>query len=170
MKILLVLIIMVFPAVSNHDACAQQKAASPAPSDSVETADDLASFSRTQPVYDPEGKRDPFGSLVPKEEEEGKKIKGLLNYEKAQLKGIVKTESDTYALVMDADNFGHVLREGYMVYGGYVTAITEDSVYLHIVKYGRALSIILRLETSKSTIVTEEAGEIVVKKPGINVT
>ena len=56
-----------------------------------------------------------------------------------------------------------------MVYGGYVTAVTDDKVSLHIVKYGRAMTIILSLESSKSTVVAEEDGEKVIRRPGINI-
>ena len=165
MKTIVMLIILIVPSWGIY---AQEKNAPAAPTDSTATGE-LTSFTREQPVYDSQGKRDPFGSLAPKEVEEGKKIKGLLNYEKAVLSGIVRTSDDMYALVIDSDGFGHILREGYMVYGGYVTAITEDSVYLHIVKYGRAMTIILSLESSKSTVIAEEDGEKVVKRPGINI-
>jgi len=165
MKMVLILIFLIVPFGGIN---AQEKGAPTAPPDSM-TTEELEKFTRKQVEYDSQGKRDPFGSLAPKEVKEGKKIKGLLNYEKAVLSGIVRTSDDTYALVIDADGFGHVLREGYMVYGGYVTAITEDSVYLHIVKYGRAMTIIVSLESSKSTVIAEEDGEKVVKKPGINI-
>ena len=151
-------------------AFAQDKKAEPAAADSTMSTEELSKFSRDKVDYDSGNKRDPFGSLVPKQAEEGQKIKGLLDYEKAVLSGVVNADDDKYALVVDGDGFGHVLREGYMVYGGYVTAITDDSVHLHIVKYGRAMSIVLRFETAKSTITgTEEDGNVV-KKPGINIT
>ena len=165
MKTVLMFIFLIVPFSGSH---AQEKGTPSAPPDSA-SVEELESYTRKQTVYDSQGKRDPFGSLAPKEIEEGKKIKGLLNYEKAVLSGIVRTGDDKYALVIDADGFGHVLREGYMVYGGYVTAVTDDKVYLHIVKYGRAITIILSLESSKSTVVSEEDGETVVKRPGINI-
>ena len=165
MKTVLMFIFLIVPFSGSH---AQEKGTPSAPPDSA-SVEELESYTRKQTVYDSQGKRDPFGSLAPKEIEEGKKIKGLLNYEKAVLNGIVRAGDDKYALVIDADRFGHVLREGYMVYGGYVTAVTDDKVYLHIVKYGRAITIILSLESSKSTVVSEEDGETVVKRPGINI-
>ena len=148
---------------------AQQENTKKSQADSTAQAVDPTDFSRTLPQYDSGGKRDPFNSLAPKTVEDEDKIKDLFNYDNAELRGIVKSDIDIYALVIDADGFAYVLREGYMVYGGYVTQITDDSVYLHIVKYGRAMSIILRLETSKSTIIAEEAGEQSIKKPGINI-
>ncbi|MFC1692390.1 hypothetical protein ACFL1R_02670 [Candidatus Latescibacterota bacterium] len=132
--------------------------------------EDSLLYSRPVTVYDSGGKRDPFKSLAPKPVETGKKIKGLFNYDNASLKGIIKTEDDIYALVVDENEAGHVLREGYRVFGGYVTRITDDTVYLHIVKYGRAMSIVMRMETSKATIIEEvTGGESYVKKPGINI-
>ena len=170
MKTVMMLIVLVFSIVTYQITYAQNKTAASSSADTTARAEDLTDFSRSIPVYDSGGKRDPFNSLAPKTSvDDEQKIKGLFNYEDAELRGIIKTDIDTYALVIDADGFAHVLREGYMVYGGYVTQITDDSVYLHIVKYGRALSIILRLESSKSTVISENAGEEVIKKPGINI-
>ncbi|MFC1608348.1 hypothetical protein ACFL47_10300 [Candidatus Latescibacterota bacterium] len=170
MKKHITLIILVTLLVMCGRVFAQDNKTEEAPADSTMTAEELSEFSREQVEYDSGSKRDPFGSLVPKQAEEGQKIKGLLNFEKAKLSGVVNADDDKYALVIDADGFGHVLREGYMVYGGYVTAITDDSVHLHIVKYGRAMSIVLSFETSKSTIIGSEEEGNVVKKPGINIT
>ena len=155
--------------ISVGRACAQDKSAA-APPDSAKTDEEATGFTREQMLYKSDGKRDPFGSLVPVEPEAGKTLKGLFNYERAELRGIVKTGDDIYALVIDANNFAHVLREGYMIYGGYVTSITDNSVFLHIVKYGRSMSIVLSLESSKSTVVSEEDDEMIVKKPGITIS
>ncbi|MCE5251012.1 pilus assembly protein PilP [bacterium] len=169
MKTVMVLIILVFQTALSQDVCAQAKTpASPAP-DSTVKAEGLTDFTRSAPVYDAQGKRDPFGSLAPAEVEENKKIKGLFNYEKAKLQGIVKTDDDIYALVLDADGFGHVLRVGYMVYGGYVTDITDDSVRIHVVKYGRSISVDMFLESSKSTVLVEQDEKNVIKRPGIDI-
>ena len=51
-----------------------------------------------------------------------------------------------------------------------MTDITDDSVYLHIVKYGRAMSIILRMETAKQTVKSSEEGVDEVKRPGIDLS
>ena len=129
-----------------------------------------ADYSRPSLQYESGGKRDPFETLVPATVDEKEKIKGLFNYEESVLKGIVNADDDSYALVVDSDNFGYVLRKGYRVFGGYVTRITDDALYLHIVKYGRSMTIILRMESSKSTVIIEqEVGESSVKKPGINI-
>ena len=127
-------------------------------------------YSRPSLRYESGGKRDPFETLVPATVAEKEKIKGFFNYEESTLKGIINTDDDSYALVVDKDNFGYVLRKGYRVIGGYVTGITHDALYLHIVKHGRSMTIILRMESSKSTVIIErEVGESSVKKPGINI-
>ena len=129
-----------------------------------------ADYSRPSLRYESGGKREPFKTLAPATVDEEEKIKGLFNYEEAVLKGIVNTDDDSYALIVDSDNFGYVLRKGYRVFGGYVTGITDDALYLHIVKYGRSMTIILRMESSKSTVIIEqEVGESSVKKPGIDI-
>jgi hypothetical protein len=138
--------------------------------DSSKAEENPLTYTRPVFIYDRGGKRDPFNSLVPPSIKEEKKIKGLFNYEKAALKGIVQTGSGAYALVVDGDNYAHVLRKNDQVFGGYVTDITDDSVFLHIVKYGRAMSIILRMETAKQTMRSSEEGLNLMKRPGINLS
>ena len=143
------------------------------PADSLETevtADSLLYF-RPEYTYDSAGKRDPFQSLVPVEEdEEEQKIKELFDYEDATVLGIVISEDDSYTLVQDSNDLSYVLREGDRVLGGYVTNVTNDGIYLHIVKYGRSMTIILRLESSKYTIIEEGDGETSLRRPGINIS
>ena len=173
------------PAVSKADTAAVRKPAAlpdssaggpeagtteAAAGDSAKAEENPLAYTRPVFIYEPGGKRDPFNSLVPKEIKDEKKIKGLFNYEKAVLKGIVHTDTDAYALAVDGDNYAHVLRKDDRVFGGYVTDITDDSVYLHIVKYGRAMSIILRMETAKQTVKSSDEGVNVVKRPGINLS
>ncbi len=159
---------------SDSSAHAQNKAvadssAKAAIPDSVAVEDPLT-YSRPVFNYDPGGRRDPFNSLVPKENKDEKKIKSLFNYEKAFLRGVVRTEFSVYALVIDTDNYAHVLRKNDRVLNGYVTDITDDAVYLHIVQFGRSMRIILRMETARQTVKSEESGLDLVKRPGINIT
>ncbi len=136
--------------------------------DSVADADPL---NYTRPVYSyrSEGRRDPFESLVPEVNKDEKKIKGLFNYEKAALRGIVRSGESVYAMAVDGDNYAYVLRENDPVLGGYVTKITDDAVQLHIVKYGRSMSIVLRMETAKKTLLARGEDDSVVRRPGITV-
>ena len=132
--------------------------------------EDLADYSRPKLLYESGQNRDPFETLMPEKVAAEKKIKGIFDYEGAAITGIVNTEDDEYALVVDADNFSYVLREGYKIFGGYVTLITEDALHLYIVKYGRANNIVMRLESSKSTVTSEiEQGGVYVQRPGINI-
>jgi len=130
----------------------------------------LMEFNREPVAYRTEGHRDPFASLAPKETDTKKKIKELFNYEDSLIKGIVSADEDLYALAVDKDGLSYVLRESDRVYGGRVRKITRDTLYLSIVKYGRAMTIILRMESSKSTVITEVAEGSELKKPGINIT
>ncbi len=145
--------------------------------DSAAAADEdtLLTFTLPSYRYQSSGKRDPFESLAPREisneeEEERNKIKDLFSYEEASVLGIVDSASDSYALVSDKNELSYVLRVGDRVFGGYVTDITEDAVQLHIVKYGRSMRIILRMEASKFTVIEETEAETHITKPGINVS
>jgi hypothetical protein len=133
---------------------------------------DPLSYTRPRLTYDSGDRRDPFGSLVPDSPTGDEvRIKGDFDYEDALIKGIVITEEDKFALVADDSDDGYVLREGYRVLGGYVTRITADTVYLHIVKYGRSMSIIMRMESSHNTVIAEtDADEKTMRKPGITVS
>jgi len=150
-------------------ALAQTVPPAPQKADST-AAENPSDFSRSVLHYEDAGKRDPFDSLAPRTEEEEKKIRGLFNYERASLKGIVTAENDSYALVIDENGMGYVLRKGYRVFGGYVTDITADSVFLHIVVYGRSMEIVMRLESSRTTTIIErQEGESSVQRPGISI-
>ncbi len=165
-----VLLIGAVPQVRAQGQSPAEEAAD-AQADSAAVEANPMEYSRPVLTYDSGGKRDPFRSNVSEDNKAPEeKLKGLFSYEGATLKGIVNSSSDSYALVADADNFGYVLREGYRVFGGYVTRITDDAVHLHIVKYGRSMSIIMRLESSRSTVVVEDTGGgSTIQKPGITI-
>lgn len=149
-----------------------QAAAKPAeaPADTAAVTEDPLDFRREVLDYKSRGRRDPFESLAPKDDSAEGKVKGLFNYEKATLKGVISTEGDRYALVADADGLGYVLRKGYRIFGGYVTDITDESVSFHIVKYGRSMTIIMRLASSRMTVYEErDAGDSIIQKPGITI-
>ena len=168
MSLLLVLLTATFyPAYAQKKLDAVEKAVA----DSAASVNDPLAFERSVLEYESRGNRDPFESLAPDDKGEGEdKLKGLFNYEGSILRGIVSTDNDIYALVSDQDNYSYVLRKGYRVFGGYVTDITEEAVHFHIVKYGRSLSIRMRLASSKSTVFDEhENGSSLIQKPGIKV-
>ncbi len=176
MKILhIFIIILFFSMIQVPQACAQEK--NTAAKDSVtasgavdEKADSLL-YTRPEFKYETMGRKDPFKTLVPKEADtEGKVIKDLFNYENAVILGIINSDKDSYSLVEDENGASYVLRQGERVFGGFVTEVTENAVYFHIVKYGRAMTIIMRLESSKLTFFEERDGKSVIKKPGINIS
>lgn len=135
----------------------------------VTVVTDSLEFSRPWYEYQTMGKRDPFESLVPKQIEDQNKIKQLFPYESSTIMGVVHSEDDTYALVLDNAKKSYVLRIGDEIIGGQVTDITENAVFLHIVKYGRPMNIVLRMISSRYTMIEERDGNAVVRKPGINI-
>ena len=175
MKIITLIMLIFIFLMPVTDVALQEKSTksedSPSTDEAVEDQSDSLLYTRPDYIYETLGRRDPFESLVPEEKDEGEKIiKGLFIYEEAQILGIVNSEQDLYALLMDENAASYVLREGERVFGGYVSQITDDAVYLHIVKYGRSMTIIMRLESSKLTVIEERDGEISVKKPGIDIS
>jgi hypothetical protein len=120
--------------------------------------------------YDSYGRKDPFQSLVPVEEDEKAVIKDLFEYEQSTILGVVNSGNNSYALVADRNGASYVLRENDRVFGGYVSKITNEGIYLYIVKYGRAMTIIMRLESSKLTVYEELDSETIIRKPGINIS
>jgi hypothetical protein len=135
----------------------------------VSVANDSLEFTRPWYEYQTMGKRDPFESLVPKKIEDQNKIKQLFPYESSTVMGVILSEDDTYALVLDSAKKSYVLRIGDEVIGGQVTDITENAVFLHIVKYGRPMSIVLRMISSRYTMIEERDGTASIRKPGINI-
>lgn len=152
------------------------KAQVSAPADTANApADSLLDYQRPMYRYESGSARDPFESLAPSvrpgdEEEASKQIRDLFSYEESEVLGIVSSGDDQYALAQDANDLSYVLRAGDRVYGGYVTDITDSAVYLHIVKYGRSMTIILRMGTSKYTEIVESGETTEVTKPGISVS
>jgi hypothetical protein len=143
-----------------------------AQADSLNKAEQDSIYSFSMPVlkYNSLGKRDPFESLAPAPSLGQAKIKDLFNYDGSKILGIASTEKGPYALVTDTVGAGYVLKENDNVLGGIVSKITDDAVFLHIVKYGRAMTIIMRIESSKVTVIEESGSESTVKKPGIDIS
>jgi hypothetical protein len=130
---------------------------------------DSLRYSRPNYEYSSGGKRDPFESLVPKTEVKENKIKRLFEYEDATILGVVDSDKNPYALVLDNTGYSFILHVNDKVQGGQVTRIGDGAVYLHIVQYARAMNIILRMESSRYTVIEEEGNVTDLKKPGINV-
>ncbi|MHB9001471.1 MAG: hypothetical protein ACYC7A_02435 [Thermoanaerobaculia bacterium] len=82
--------------------------------------------------YDPQGRRDPFRSLIgptPKIEASDRPpgTPGFL-IDEMDLQGIVRTGNDWVAMVNGPDNNGYLLRSGDKVFDGEVIRVNPDSV------------------------------------------
>ncbi|HEX7418715.1 MAG TPA: hypothetical protein VF505_02445 [Thermoanaerobaculia bacterium] len=82
--------------------------------------------------YDPQGRRDPFRSLVgpaPKLED-GKRPPGVPGFliDEIKLTGVVRTKSGIAGVISGPDNKGYLIRVGEKVLDGEVIRITPSSV------------------------------------------
>ena len=81
--------------------------------------------------YDPQGRRDPFRSLIgPAPKLEGNRPPGLAGFliDEINLQGVFKTRQGLTAMVNGPDNKGYSLRVGMKVLDGEVIRVTPDSV------------------------------------------
>ena len=82
--------------------------------------------------YDPQGRRDPFQSLVgPRPTlQEGQRPPGVpgLLIDEMKLQGIVKTKQGPVAMIEGADNKGYLIRVGDKALDGEVIRITQTTV------------------------------------------
>ena len=83
--------------------------------------------------YDPQGRRDPFKSLVgPREPrlQEGQRPPGARGFliDEMKLQGIVRTKQGLIAMVSGPDNKGYIIRVGDKVLDGEVIRLTPTSV------------------------------------------
>lgn len=84
--------------------------------------------------YDPQGRRDPFRSLIgPARQnvDRGDAPPGVPGFliDELDLQGIVRTSHGYVATVKGPDNLGYTLRAGDILYDGEVLRITADAVY-----------------------------------------
>lgn len=82
--------------------------------------------------YDPQGRRDPFRSLIgpsPKLEK-GQRPEGVPGFliDELKLQGVFKTRQGLTAMVNGPDNKGYLIRQGDKTYDGEVIRITPNSV------------------------------------------
>jgi type IV pilus assembly protein PilP len=81
--------------------------------------------------YDPQGRRDPFRSLIgPAPKLEGNRPPGLAGFliDEIKLQGVFQTRQGLTAMVNGPDNKGYSLRVGMKVLDGEVIRITQSSV------------------------------------------
>lgn len=114
-----------------------------------------------QYTYSPQGRRDPFVSLMkPVSADEGKRVKkpgpeGFLIQEVA-LKGVVKTPEGFIAMVLGPDGKSYFVKLGQRFYDGAVTAVDGSSVIFRQ-EVADPLSPVRTREVRKSLYTTEEA-------------
>jgi type IV pilus assembly protein PilP len=122
--------------VSAVAASAQEKTAVPPPPPGVTAAQAPATPAAPAFVYNPEGRRDPFVSLVTRATEararQGKQpaaggISGFLVSE-LTLRGIMRSRSDFVALVSGPDAKTYLVRINDRLLDGAVRAITADTL------------------------------------------
>jgi len=85
--------------------------------------------------YRIKGRRDPFISLV-KKEEEGISEKRKVNVENLMLLGVMWGPSGKVAILNDQAGLGHVLRVNDRVAGGKVVSITRNSIVFELRQFG----------------------------------
>ena len=81
--------------------------------------------------YDPQGRRDPFRSLIgPAPKIEGNRPPGLAGFliDELKLQGVFRTAQGLTAMVNGPDNKGYSMRVGNKVLDGEVIRITQSSV------------------------------------------
>lgn len=82
--------------------------------------------------YDPQGRRDPFRSLVGpvRNERTGDRPEGTLGFliDEMDLQGVIRTKQGLVAMINGPDNSGYLLRVGDKVFDGEVIQITADSI------------------------------------------
>jgi Tfp pilus assembly protein PilP len=88
-------------------------------------------------AYNPEGRRDPFVSLLRRGREtvrrpDGKVLDGVssLLVNEVALKGILQSRGDSIALVQGADNKTYLVRVNDRLLDGFVRAVTSDTLIL----------------------------------------
>jgi hypothetical protein len=110
--------------------------------------------------YDPEGRRDPFVSLLVRGgERSGPEVRpqgraGLLIGE-VTLRGIVRSRSEYLAMLQGADNKTYIVRAGDKMLDGVVKVITADAV-VFAQDVNDPLSLVKQREIRKALRVSEE--------------
>jgi Tfp pilus assembly protein PilP len=80
--------------------------------------------------YDPQGRRDPFRSLIGSKDIAGRGSQGIGGFlvEEIDLQGVVRTKQGLVGMVTGPDNNGYLLRVGDRVFDGEVVRVTPNAV------------------------------------------
>jgi Tfp pilus assembly protein PilP len=89
-----------------------------------------APVSENEYHYDPQGRRDPFRSLIGSKDIAGRGSQGIGGFlvEEIDLQGVVRTKQGLVGMVTGPDNNGYLLRVGDRVFDGEVVRVTPTAV------------------------------------------
>jgi type IV pilus assembly protein PilP len=147
------------PAAPTAAAPAAETPASPAAE--ARTANDKSS-SAAEPqgfTYNPEGRRDPFVSLVRRgTDSSGPKMAGLggLGTSEVSLRGVLTSEGDFVGILHGVDSKNYIVRVGDRLSDGTIRSISKDSMVI-LQQVNDPLSLEKQREVRKLLRQTEEA-------------
>ena len=150
------LTILLVSLVAAGQAATPAKPATPAPPPTAEK-----SPAATGSLYNAEGRRDPFVSLVgrgndPKQGTHAPGIPGLLVSE-VTVKGVIRGSSGFIAMIQAPDNKTYIVRAGDRLFDGAVKSITQDGV-IFWQDVNDPLSLVKQREVPKRVRATEGRG------------
>jgi type IV pilus assembly protein PilP len=154
---MLTILLVAFVAAGQAPAAPAKPATpAPAPAPTAEQGAAPAGYS-----YNPEGRRDPFVSLVgrgndPKQGTHADGIPGLLVSE-VTVKGVIRGRSGYIAMIQSPDNKTYIVRSGDRLLDGAVKTITQDGVVFSQ-DVNDPLSLVKQREVPKRVRATEGRG------------
>ena len=125
---LTILLVALIAAAGQDAAPPAPPAAAPAPARTAEQMESPAGY-----TYNPEGRRDPFVSLVGRgndSKQGGDRAAGIpgLLVSEVTVKGVIRGRSGYIAMIQSPDNKTYIVRSGDRLSDGTVKTITQDGV------------------------------------------
>jgi type IV pilus assembly protein PilP len=125
---LTILVVALIAAAGQDAAPPAPPAAAPAPARTAEQMESPAGY-----TYNPEGRRDPFVSLVGRgndSKQGGDRAAGIpgLLVSEVTVKGVIRGRSGYIAMIQSPDNKTYIVRSGDRLSDGTVKTITQDGV------------------------------------------
>jgi type IV pilus assembly protein PilP len=132
-----------------------------APAAEASTADDRSNAAEPQGfTYNPEGRRDPFVSLLRRGDSRssGPKMAGLggLGTSEVSLRGVLTSEGDFVGILHGVDSKNYIVRVGDKLSDGFIRSISKDSMVI-LQQVNDPLSLEKEREVRKLLRQTEEA-------------
>ncbi|HEU4725414.1 MAG TPA: hypothetical protein VFU59_08980 [Candidatus Eisenbacteria bacterium] len=106
-------------------------------------------FQREQYVYQADGRRDPFQSLIDGKYESQSGDGSLVDVGDIHLVGIMWGSSDKFALVEDSRGRGFVLRVGDPVVNGYISGISKTELQVVQNAFGDSQTVTIQLKSKE---------------------